>query len=276
MLNGSRYSTFILRGESNENLRGQYNFDANTPDLLSQCMFMTGEKGRMCWNEKTFLNPDDVSSENFKLICDLLYGLITEGLERGGNNRVQKMKDFELRNQDFCNAFREVKNIIYLYKKLSVRDRRKVNIYYLSIAHTINSYRYKKVSSFVSVTTDFKTANQFAQDVIIYGWVPQNIIYRNTLSIFSSIEYVITDNKSSIKQLGLPYCAMPVYPDQKEISLRCGLLPHFIIGFKIDKKFYVNPAIFVTMNKMEEMNSFRTLCSFRKKHDSWRITCGSN
>lgn len=128
----------------------------------------------------------------------------------------------------------------------------------------------------MSVTTDFKTANQFAQDVIIYGWVPQNIIYRNTLSIFSSIEYVITDNKSSIKQLGLPYCAMPVYPDQKEISLRCGLLPHFIIGFKIDKKFYVNPAIFVTMNKMEEMNSFRTLCSFRKKHDSWRITCGSN
>ena len=229
MLNGSRYSTFILRGESNENLRGQYNFDANTPDLLSQCMFMTGEKGRMCWNEKTFLN-----------------------------------------------AAGEVKNIIYLYKKLSVRDRRKVNIYYLSIAHTINSYRYKKVSSFVSVTTDFKTANQFAQDVIIYGWVPQNIIYRNTLSIFSSIEYVITDNKSSIKQLGLPYCAMPVYPDQKEISLRCGLLPHFIIGFKIDKKFYVNPAIFVTMNKMEEMNSFRTLCSFRKKHDSWRITCGSN
>ena len=78
------------------------------------------------------------------------------------------------------------------------------------------------------------------------------------------IEYVLTTSKSDIKQFGFPCCDTPVYPEQKEVSLRCGILPHFIIGFQAGCHFYVNPAIFSTMNKLEEIDSFQELCTFKK------------
>ena len=51
---GSQYSTIIARGESDKNLKKQYNFDTENPELLAGCIFMAGEKGKMCWNEKKF------------------------------------------------------------------------------------------------------------------------------------------------------------------------------------------------------------------------------
>jgi len=47
MMSGSLYSRFIFRGESNRNLLRQFNFDTRTPDMLSECLFMTGEKERL-------------------------------------------------------------------------------------------------------------------------------------------------------------------------------------------------------------------------------------
>jgi hypothetical protein len=55
-----------------------------------------------------------------------------------------------------------------------------------------------------------------------------------------------------------------VYPEQKEIALRCGILPHFIIGFKAGRNFYVNPAIFRSMDNMEKLDTFRKLCTFKR------------
>ena len=69
MLTGSRYTTFIMRGESNENLRKQFNNDSNSPELLALCIFMAGEKARLCWSEKIYLDPDDTSLDNFRSIC---------------------------------------------------------------------------------------------------------------------------------------------------------------------------------------------------------------
>ena len=111
MLTGSRYSTIIMRGESNENLREQYNYDTNTPDLLAQCIFMAGEKGRICWNEKKFLDPDDTSVENFCAICKTLNKSIKEGRKSGNTNRTQKIQDFFSRNQEFCNTLEDIETL---------------------------------------------------------------------------------------------------------------------------------------------------------------------
>lgn len=52
MMSGSLNSRFIYRGESDRNLMRQFNADTKTPEMLSECLFMTGEKGRICWADK--------------------------------------------------------------------------------------------------------------------------------------------------------------------------------------------------------------------------------
>ena len=259
LLIGSRYSTFIMRGESNENLNAQYRFDTESPELLAQCIFMAGEKGRICWDQIKYLDPDDTSLDNFRSICKALKKDIKEGC-KGNSNRTHKMQDFYLRNQQFCNAFELTDDLVCIYEQLSINDKKRVNLYYLSIAHTINSHKYQKASSFVSTTTNFRVADQFTSDATIYGWVPRSQMQKR----LKSIEFVVTENYSHVKRLGLPYCETPVYPEQKEIALRCGILPHFIIGFKVGRYFYVNPAIFRSMDNMEKLGTFRKLCTFKR------------
>ena len=71
MMVGSTLSTFILRGESDENLRSQFGTNTENPALLAKYLFMVGEKGRTCWTDKEFLNPDDVSEESFRNSSEL-------------------------------------------------------------------------------------------------------------------------------------------------------------------------------------------------------------
>ena len=217
----------------------------------------------MCWNNKEFLNPDDITPENFKKICIALKRYINDGC-RGNNGRSFKMRDFYDRNTEFCRALENTDEIVAKYAKLKTKARRVVNLYYLAIAHTINSYGYKKASSFVSATTNAEVAQEFTDDVCIYGWVPkeQTGVSR---SRYKAIDYVVTENEAVVKQLGMPYCDSPVCPEQKEVALRCGFLPHFIVGFKIKNSFYVNPAVFSSMDKMQDQRSFKDLCEYKSR-----------
>lgn len=265
ILTSSWHSTFfIMRGESDENLQKQYTYNTNTPELLAQCIFMAGEKGRICWSEKKFLDPDDTSPENFCSICTMLNKFIQEGCSRGNINRRQKMQDFFSRNQEFCNAIENVEDLAMKYKELSIDDRKQINLYYLSIAHTINCQKYQKASSFVSTTTNPQVADSFTNDATIYAWVPRVTLRKTMRNEIKPIEYVITMVKPKVKQLGFPYYDTPVYPKQKEILLRYGVLPHFIIGFRTRCNFYVNPAIFNSMSKLEKINSFQELYALKK------------
>lgn len=93
MMSGSLNSRFIYRGESDRNLIRQFNVDTKTPEMLSEFLFMTGEKGRICWADNEGINPDDVSTENFLRICTSLAKYIDESL-RAGENRAKKDKGF--------------------------------------------------------------------------------------------------------------------------------------------------------------------------------------
>jgi len=263
MMVGSTLSTFILRGESDENLRSQFGADTQNPTLLAKYLFMVGEKGRMCWNNKEFLNPDEVSVENFRKICRALSKYINEGC-RGNTGRSFKMRLFYDSNTEFCRALENTDDIIGKYAKLKSKARRAVNLYYLAIAHTINSYGYKKASSFVSATTNADVAQEFTDDVCIYGWVPKELVGIRR-SHYKTIDYVVAGSEAVVKQIGMPYCESPVYPDQKEVALRCGFLPHFIIGFKIRNSFYVNPAVFTSMDKLQDKRSFKELCQYKSR-----------
>lgn len=136
-------------------------------------------------------------------------------------------------------------------------------MYYLAIAHTINDREYRDVSTLISTTTNANVASRFAHDVIINGWVPQ-IIWKSSYRR-RTIEQVDINDNLSIKRTGLPYCKVAVFPNQEEIAIRCGLLPHFIIGFVIAKDFYVNPAVFSAIDTMHGLGSFRDLFAYRRR-----------
>ncbi len=57
-----------------------------------------------------------------------------------------------------------------------------------------------------------------------------------------------------------------------QISLHFGILPHFIIGVAVKKDFFVNPAIFATMDQMVANDSYRTLCRFGR-NAAKRVVC---
>lgn len=171
MMLGSLNSRFIFRGESDRNLRSQFNVDTTTPALLSECLFMTGEKGRICWAENEGINPDDVSTENFLRICTSLTKYIDEGLRAGGN-RAKRIKAFCEKEEKFCDEIKNGKAFVASYEELKPEEKKKVNLYYLAIAHTIGDKEYKEISELISTTTNAGIADRFAHDACIFGWVP--------------------------------------------------------------------------------------------------------
>lgn len=262
MLTGSINSRFIFRGESDENLMKQFNVDSRTPDLLAEYLFMTGEKGRICWEENGGFDPEDISNVNFLNICQSLIKYIDDGVDSGGN-RAKRIIRFCEKNEEFYKGIKNEVALAEAYEKLEPEDKKKVNLYYLAIAHTINDREYRDVSTFISTSTNADVADRFAHDVIIYGWVPQMIGKGSVRRRI--IEQVDINDKVTIKHTGLPYCKVAVFPNQEEIAIRCGLLPHFIIGFAIKMDFYVNPAVFTAIDDMSQLNSFREFFAYRRK-----------
>ena len=80
---------------------------------------------------------------------------------------------------------------------------------------------------------------------------------------YRTIDYVVTENEAVVKHSCMPYCDTPVYPGQKEVTLRCGFLPHFIIGFKVKNCFYVNPAVFSSMENCRIRELLRNCANIR-------------
>lgn len=262
LLSGSMNSRFIFRGESDRNLLTQFNADTHTPEILAECLFMTGEKGRICWADNGGIDPDDVSNENLLNICRSLTRYIEDGVKSGGN-RAKKIIRFCEQNEEFCKGIKNEPTLIKAYEKLETEDRMNVNLYYLAIAHTINDREYRDVSTLISTTTNVGVADRFSNDAIIHGWVPKTIWKSNAKR--RVIDFVDTNDMQNIKHTGLPYCNFAVFPRQEEIAIRCGLLPHFIIGFEIEKNFYVNPAVFSALDDMHRLNSLRELMAYKRK-----------
>jgi hypothetical protein len=262
MMSGSLYSRFIFRGESDKNLMRQFNVDTKTPGILSECLFMTGEKGRICWADNEGINPDDVSTENFLRICMSLAKYIDEGLRAGGN-RAKRIKTFCEKEKKFYDGIKKGETFVDAYDELKPEVKRKVNLNYLAVAHTIGDKEYKETSGYISTTTNAGTAERFARDACIFGWVPQNIWKRKARK--RTIDIVDTNQMSEMQSTGLPYCDSAVFPNQEEIAIRCGLLPHFIIGYAVEQNFYVNPAIFIAIDRMHEMGSFREKFAYKRR-----------
>ena len=162
----------FARGESDKNLRKHYLTDTTNISLLLDTIFCIGEKGRVCLDDNNWIDPDDITAKNFTIICTLLRSVL-ESADKGSPGRVERMREFIRRNTSFHKAFtNDINNVVSNYTRLSSQKRAAVNIYYLSILHTINSYSYKDQSIFVSTSQDFEIAEQFEQTLLLIGWIP--------------------------------------------------------------------------------------------------------
>ncbi|MBD5379638.1 MAG: hypothetical protein HDR74_07105 [Bacteroides sp.] len=257
MLTPSRHKTLFARGESDANLRKHYFEDTSSMDQLLYMIFCIGEKGRICLNDNDWIDPDDISIDNFSRIYAILNTALKTA-DKGSPYRRERMAEFISENKRFADAFlSEKKAVLNKYNNLGSEERKKINLYYLAILHTINSNQYKNKSIFVSTSQNIEVAEHFEQDLMFIGWVPKSYS-------LSYIAFKKNNNFTSIcDSVGLPKVNIPVYPEQAEISVRYGILPHFLIGVKVKNVFYVNPAIYETMELFSKCTSIKQMRQLR-------------
>lgn len=232
----------VYRGDSFQNIKSQFNEENIDNHLLSHYIFVMGTKARACWDMTPILMVGNTEPKNFNSILHELREAL-KGFAKGSPSRVRKMKNFVSANKNFCHEVMNNSTMIELnYQRLDDDDKVFVNLFYLTLLHTLNSNGFGHRSTFLSTTTNYYWANRFAKDIIFFGWYP-------TTGDFGRNGGRIINECHGVMYKGIPL-STPAYVEQNEISLRCGLLPHFMIGYKmkVTDDFYVNPALINAAN----------------------------
>ena len=230
-LKSSRRVRFIYRGDSN--IIEEYNTDSRNMSLLAHYIFCLGNKGRYFFQNK-LVGINSV----FSLIWNNFHNKVCK-LNFASEGTMERMSDFLNKNPMFNNYFSDEHNKEYFesLSQLSIDKANEVADYYLAILHTIGKSGNSN-SYFLSSSTNYLVAEEFKGDnnIIIYGWLPKTGLQD------CIIKYIdVEKNSPFVKSLNLPTCQAPIYPKQNEICIKCGLLPHYIIGFQHNNRFYINP-----------------------------------
>ena len=239
-------ASFIYRGVNGKYLRRRYYADAGNIPLLSRLLFLYGDKGKS-FCEKLIPDNDINNIERicFKSILNKLKETFTnkESNNNSVNNNMESFfnnngtvisKLISTNEEEWCNRI----------ESLSEKARRAIKDYYISFLHTIGKAGYGNYSYFLSTTKSKQVAGFFRNDnqengITIVGWTnDKNIKCTN-----------IANLENSVKECGFPVFDTAFYPKQQEVSYKCGLLPHFIIGY------HYNPYVL----EIKEMNGIRKI-----------------
>lgn len=215
----------VYRGENDDNLYAQYQANSSNIGLLSEYLFVLGAKGKAFWDDDTFIKLFDASKDE---VLSSIWIEIRDLLSCSSDENPHPFKKED--EQDFINKV----------KKMNPEEQELVINYYYSYLHTENSTG----SYFLSSSKDLSEAIKFSKSgIVIVGWVPE------AESNHQLIRYTdICSKHEEIEKLGFTIL-VPRYPKEQEICLKCGILPHFMLGYIVVKesKFVVNPAVFETI-----------------------------
>lgn len=230
-LKSSRRVRFVYRGDSN--IFEQYKIEIGNLPLLACYIFCLGDKGRYF-----FQNRLVDRKSLFTLIWDKFHNKVCK-LNFASDSTRKRIPEFLKENPMLNNYFSDEHNKEHFegLSQLSIAEANKVADYYLSILHTIGKSGNGE-SYFLSTSTKYSVADKFKGDnnIIIYGWLPKKGIKKCIINYQDVGKY-----SQFVKSMELPTHQEPIYPEQCEICIKCGLLPHFIIGFQYDNRFYINP-----------------------------------
>lgn len=248
---------FIYRGDKKEKLYPIYGLEKHSSDeRFRDTLFILGAKANMFLTKLPGINDININEANnsvFNLIFQMLSNLLNRefpfGLIRKFVGDFRK-REFGIINF-FCNQNNEQRFIDIIdkltpYQQIIVRD------YYLGLLHHISKSEYYASSFLLSTSIDFSQADKFAwrgeeknskNPLIIFGWVPYK--YEGVLSVPDSRILTKTINMETV---GLPVYEKSFFPYQKEVTLKGGLFPHYIIGYlhfeRSEKIFEINPTLF--------------------------------
>lgn len=237
--------SIVYRCVGADYLHKQYNTSKDNIGLLSEYIFLYGDKGKLFYdelNQKTKnLKIDEITTIAFSYIYEKFQNIfISKKIE--APKTLEAIDKYNLSEPDFINYWEQISRNEWLLQieKLDVGDKQQVKDYYVALLHTVGMAGYGRNSYFLSTSRrkDIGTILNIPHDGIeIVGWVK---VGRNNVYTFDCIER----NAQNVRRLGFPIIKTPIYPKQKEITFKCGLLPHFMIGFFYDDAFEVNPYIF--------------------------------
>lgn len=233
----------IYRGDNN--LRKQYNIDITSSDLLAEYIFLVGMKGKYFLHKEYKFELMDTEDDIFIHIFNHIHDKICNCSY--DNPRTREKITYFLKDnpkiQEFFSTKANINQFQKIIQSISPEKKAAVKDYYFSLFHTINS----SGSYFLSSSTSMDIANKFCSDgIVLIGWLPSKDLKNKTIE-YNEI-YKINEEISRIK---LPTYTKPVYPEQQEICLKCGMLPHYIIGFIASSAFIINPAILKDMKSSD-------------------------
>ena len=230
-LKSSRRVRFIYRG--NSNLVEYYKTNTENLPLLAHYLFCLADKGNYFYTNKT-INIDNVFS--------LIWGIFHEKVIHKAfaqQKTIERVSSFLSNNPEIEKYFSNIHNKRRFenLSKLPIDNKKNVADYYLSILHTIGKSA-NGDSYFLSSSSKYNVADRFKgeHNIIIFGWLPKKGM-KNRIIKYTDVEKY----SPFVKSLKLPTYQLPVYPEQSEICIKCGLLPHFILGFQHNNRFYINP-----------------------------------
>ena len=235
----------VYRHVGDSYLEMQYRTRTNNIELLSEHIFLYGDKGKLFYEEldqKTF-NKDisEIKDEVFSFIYKKYIKVFVEKALKS-HKTIDAVDTFCKKEPSFVSFWSNMTEEEWMKRidKLDEKEKRKMKDYYVSLRHTVGLAGYGRNSYFLSTSRDMNIRN-------IMGWQNDGIeiVGWTKISRKNVITYDKTEKLSVIvKSIGFPIVSHAIFPVQREITYKCGILPHYIVGYLYGKdSFEINPYI---------------------------------
>lgn len=256
---GAQKKKLFFRGDNYARIAKNLNLTPDAPrEKLNFYLFQIGDKGRAYREE--YKNQIKQKSKKYPIddVSPLLLGRIFNKLHEAlSKPNTKEFAIFSEKNSRFKKYFfskenkehfiQAIENVTPIQQRIIVRD------FYLKILHQKGGGGFYNNSFYQSVTTDLKQALRFTggstSDKFVYvGWLGD-----------SKLHIPNSSKNLNLSSYGLPEYVSSPYPFQKEITLKGGILPHFLLGYfrcNCNYKnlvFEVNPHLFSTSRNLHEI-----------------------
>jgi hypothetical protein len=237
----TRKVNVIYRGERKENLN--YKMGVTHFSALLEMLFFLGDKGKSYWvtankklhKERKIFRLANDSTDTFQAIFEKYKSVF--------RSKKSAIVHFIKNNASFVDFINDKNSTDRFLKKLEQEPyevRIQIRDLLLIPLHHVGGVGLGSKSFFISTTTSKRVAQTFSnpsEGVTLVGWQP-----KMPYPFFSQ-----SGERELLTRFEIPVIQRAFYAGQKELSLKGGLLPHYMIGV-IDhqnKAFHINPHLFL-------------------------------
>lgn len=245
--------TVVYRHIGESYLKKQYRANTKNIPLLSEHLFLFGDKGKLFYEtlDQKYYNIDiaEKDSKVFGFIYNKMKKVFVEKALKSSKS-IDAIIAFSKSEPAFVSFWDNMTEGEWLDRINDLDEDKKLQIkdYYISLLHTVGLAGYGRNSYFLSTSRNATISEimEFQKDGIeIVGWTKiskNGVINQGKIKRLSKV----------VDSLGFPVVSHAVFPEQEEITYKCGILPHFIIGYLYSNNYFeINPHVL----KMQDYSS---------------------